>query len=118
MGVGSSLCERLGRRSPCSITGCISQARRFAALVLFCRASQSLLQAEKKALQARCMELEAVLRHKQEELCGQLAEQQQVSQHWKDRWNQVAVALKTKEEELEQAHVAHQSLSAKVGHGQ
>ncbi|XP_043380122.1 protein Daple-like isoform X12 [Chelonia mydas] len=77
------------------------------------RASQSLLQAEKKALQARCMELEAVLRHKQEELCGQLAEQQQVSQHWKDRWNQVAVALKTKEEELEQAHVAHQSLSAK-----
>ncbi|XP_074822074.1 uncharacterized protein LOC141995112 isoform X6 [Natator depressus] len=77
------------------------------------RASQSLLQAEKKALQARCMELEAVLWHKQEELCGQLAEQQQVSQHWKDRWNQVAVALKTKEEELEQAHVAHQSLSAK-----
>ncbi|EMP30182.1 hypothetical protein UY3_12694 [Chelonia mydas] len=77
------------------------------------RASQSLLQVEKKALQARCMELEAVLRHKQEELCGQLAEQQQVSQHWKDRWNQVAVALKTKEEELEQAHVAHQSLSAK-----
>ncbi|XP_048723131.2 uncharacterized protein LOC125643910 isoform X3 [Caretta caretta] len=77
------------------------------------RASQSLLQAEKKALQARCMELEAVLRHKQEELCGQLTEQQQVSQHWKDRWNQVAVALKNKEEELEQAHVAHQSLSAK-----
>nr|XP_042699645.1 centrosome-associated protein CEP250 isoform X2 [Chrysemys picta bellii] len=77
------------------------------------RASQSLLQAEKEALQARCMELEAALRHKQEELCGQLAEQQQVSQHWKDRWNQAAVALKTKEEELEQAHVARQSLSAK-----
>ncbi|XP_038274001.1 myosin-3-like isoform X4 [Dermochelys coriacea] len=77
------------------------------------RASQSLLQVEKKALQARCMELEAVLRQKQEELCVQLAEQQQVSQHWKDRWNQVAVALKTKEEELEQAHVARQSLSAK-----
>ncbi|XP_053898757.1 myosin-3 isoform X2 [Malaclemys terrapin pileata] len=77
------------------------------------RASQSLLQAEKEALQARYMELEAALRHKQEELCGQLAEQQQVSQHWKDRWNQAAVALKTKEEELEQAHVARQSLSAK-----
>ncbi|XP_030434639.1 centrosome-associated protein CEP250-like isoform X2 [Gopherus evgoodei] len=77
------------------------------------RASQSVLQAEKEALQARCMELEDALQHKQEELCGQLAEQQQVSQHWKDRWNQAAMALKTKEEELEQAHVASQSLSAK-----
>ncbi|XP_067390844.1 rootletin-like [Emydura macquarii macquarii] len=77
------------------------------------RASQSLLQAEKEALQARCAELEAVLQHKQEELRRQLAEQQQVSQHWKDRWHQVTVALKTKEEELEQAHMMHQSLCAK-----
>ncbi|XP_075753554.1 uncharacterized protein LOC102460040 isoform X3 [Pelodiscus sinensis] len=77
------------------------------------RASQFQLQVEKGALQARCLELEAALRHKQEELWGQLTEQQQVSQHWKERWHQAAMALKTKEEELDRAHAAHRSLSAK-----
>ncbi|XP_074862701.1 uncharacterized protein LOC142019549 isoform X3 [Carettochelys insculpta] len=77
------------------------------------RGSQFQLEAEKEALQVRCVELEAALQHKQEELLGQLTEQQQVAQHWKDKWHQVAMVLKTKEEELEQAHAAHRSLSAK-----
>ncbi|XP_019388693.1 PREDICTED: myosin-11 [Crocodylus porosus] len=77
------------------------------------RTSQSLLQREKEMLQARCEELEAALQHKQEEIDCQLAEQQQVAQHWKDRWHQVAVALKTKKEELEHTRHEQQSLSAK-----
>ncbi|XP_059570872.1 flagellar attachment zone protein 1 isoform X3 [Alligator mississippiensis] len=77
------------------------------------RISQSLLQRKKEMLQARCEELEAALQHKREEIGCQLTEQQQVAQHWKDRWHQVAVALKTKEEELEHTHHEQQSLSAK-----
>lgn len=86
-------------------------------LLSFIRISQSLLQRKKEMLQARCEELEAALQHKREEIGCQLTEQQQVAQHWKDRWHQVAVALKTKEEELEHTHHEQQSLSAKVGHG-
>lgn len=82
----------------------------------FYRESHSLLQREKDTLQARCLELESSLQHEQEEMGHQLAEQQQVSQYWRNRWEQVTSALKTKEEELEKMCLQQrQALSAKVG---
>ncbi|XP_042329936.1 centromere-associated protein E-like [Sceloporus undulatus] len=75
------------------------------------RESQTLLQREKDLLQVRCLELEAAL-HGKQEMSIQLAEQQEISQYWKDRWEEVAVALKTQEEEVEDPCM--QSLSAKA----
>ncbi|XP_029430967.1 myosin-9 isoform X2 [Rhinatrema bivittatum] len=71
------------------------------------------LQEDKEALQARCLELETALGQTQNTLASQLQEQQQVAQYWKDRWQQAAVHLKTKEEELERTASQAQSLSAK-----
>nr|XP_033775796.1 centrosome-associated protein CEP250 isoform X2 [Geotrypetes seraphini] len=71
------------------------------------------LQEEKEALQNHCVELEAAVGQMQDTLASQLQEQQHVSQYWKDRWQQAAVDLKTKEDELEKALLQHQSVSAK-----
>ncbi|XP_030042305.1 nucleoprotein TPR [Microcaecilia unicolor] len=70
------------------------------------------LQEEKQALQTRCVELETTLQQMQD-TPSQLQEEQQVSQYWKDRWQQAAVNLKTKEDELEKAQLQYQSVSAK-----
>ncbi|KAJ6664137.1 hypothetical protein lerEdw1_008352 [Lerista edwardsae] len=78
------------------------------------RESQSLLQSERDGLQTRCLELEAALQHKQEEMVHQLTQQQQVSQYWRGRWEEVTATLTTKEEELEKAHLQSQTPSAKV----
>ncbi|XP_061451853.1 golgin subfamily A member 6-like protein 22 [Rhineura floridana] len=77
------------------------------------RESQALLQREKDLLQACCQELGAALQAKREEVANQLAEQQQVSQYWRDQWEQVTAALKTKEE-LEEMHVQSQTLPTQV----
>ncbi|XP_054858818.1 centrosome-associated protein CEP250 [Eublepharis macularius] len=78
------------------------------------RESQCFLKREKDISETRCLELEAALRGKQEEMEKHLAEQKQVSQYWQDRWDQVATALKAKEEELEKTHVQSQASSAEL----
>ncbi|KAH0619888.1 hypothetical protein JD844_014274 [Phrynosoma platyrhinos] len=77
------------------------------------RESQTLLQREKDLLQAHCLELEAALHGKQEEMSMQLTEQKEISQYWKERWEEVATALKTWEGEVEATAMQSQSLSAK-----
>ncbi|XP_025028087.1 nuclear mitotic apparatus protein 1-like isoform X3 [Python bivittatus] len=74
------------------------------------RESQIQLQKEKDLLQAHCQELE----RQAEELGKQLGEQQSVSQHWRNRWEQADVTLKTTEEALEKMSSQSQALPAKV----
>ncbi|XP_077174130.1 uncharacterized protein LOC143827930 isoform X2 [Paroedura picta] len=76
------------------------------------RGSQALLQREKDLSETRCLELEAALRSQREEMERHLAEQKQGSQYWQDRWEKAATALKTKKEELEEAHLQSQTSSA------
>lgn len=78
------------------------------------RESQAVLENEKSLLQLRCLELEGALRNQQEEMGNRLAEQQQVSHSWRDRWEQATVTLKSKEEELAEAHRQSQAFSTKV----
>ncbi|XP_072837671.2 uncharacterized protein LOC110084461 isoform X3 [Pogona vitticeps] len=78
------------------------------------RESQALLEKEKSLLQARCLELEEALHHKQEEMENQLAEQQQISKSWRDRWEQATAALKSKEEQSAETHRQSQTFSPKV----
>uniref|UniRef100_A0ABM5EWZ5 Uncharacterized protein isoform X2 n=1 Tax=Pogona vitticeps TaxID=103695 RepID=A0ABM5EWZ5_9SAUR len=78
------------------------------------RESQALLEKEKSLLQARCLELEEALHHKQEEMKNQLAEQQQISKSWRDRWEQATAALKSKEEQSAETHRQSQTFSPKV----
>ncbi|KAK6475322.1 paramyosin-like [Huso huso] len=87
------------------------------------RDSQDRLQTVNQQLLVRCQGLEAglcvkeaELQQKEEELCRKEAEllsqgeeQQQVAQHWKERWQEAAVALRSKDEELEEAHSKLQS---------
>ncbi|MGH0172892.1 UNVERIFIED_CONTAM: hypothetical protein FKN15_064075 [Acipenser sinensis] len=87
------------------------------------RESEDRLQAENQQLLVRCQGLEAglcvkeaELQQKEKELCQKEAEllsqgeeQQQVAQHWKERWQEAAVALRSKDEELEEAHSKLQS---------
>ncbi|XP_015745057.2 nuclear mitotic apparatus protein 1-like isoform X4 [Python bivittatus] len=73
------------------------------------RESQIQLQKEKDLLQAHCQELE----RQAEELGKQLGEQQSVSQHWRNRWEQADVTLKTTEEALEKMSSQSQALPAK-----
>ncbi|KAM3827970.1 uncharacterized protein M6D78_014047 isoform 3-T3 [Vipera latastei] len=71
------------------------------------RESQIQLQKEKDLLRAHCQDLE----RQAEELGKQLGERESISQDWRNRWEDVAAALKTKEEELEKRNVqkeAHQ----------
>lgn len=83
-------------------------------LFCFCRESQSLLQNEKDSLQTRCQALEEALQHKQEELLSQLTQQQQISQYWRGRWEEVTANLKTKQEEREKAPLQDETPPAKV----
>ena len=78
------------------------------------RESQALLEKEKSLLQARCLELEEALHRKQEEMENQLAEQQQISKSWRDRWEQATAALKSKEEQSAETHRQSQTFSPKV----
>ncbi|XP_067327572.1 trichohyalin-like [Anolis sagrei] len=79
------------------------------------RESQALEQRQKERLQATsCQELEVALHHKLAETENQLAEQKQVSLYWKERWEEAAAALKTKEEELEAVRTQSQAFSAKA----
>ncbi|MGH0134577.1 UNVERIFIED_CONTAM: hypothetical protein FKN15_031048 [Acipenser sinensis] len=91
--------------------------------IVLCRESEDRLQAENQQLLVRCQGLEAglcvkeaELQQKEKELCQKEAEllsqgeeQQQVAQHWKERWQEAAVALRSKDEELEEAHSKLQS---------
>ncbi|XP_066558117.1 myosin-7B [Amia ocellicauda] len=81
------------------------------------RDSQNALQSGNEELQSRCQMLEAGLRakevdlqQKEEEqaereagLVRQKEEMQRVVAHWKERWQGAAVALRSREEELEEA---------------
>nr|XP_060611904.1 coiled-coil domain-containing protein 102A-like [Anolis sagrei ordinatus] len=79
------------------------------------RESQALQQRQKECLQATsCQELEVALHRKLVETENQLAEQKQVSLYWKERWEEAAAALKTKEEELEAVRTQSQAFSAKA----
>lgn len=78
------------------------------------RESQSLLQNEKDSLQTRCQALEEALQHKQEELLSQLTQQQQISQYWRGRWEEVTANLKTKQEEREKAPLQDETPPAKI----
>ncbi|XP_066491564.1 early endosome antigen 1-like [Tiliqua scincoides] len=95
-----------------------SQQENVAALQESCeclRESQSVLQSEKDSLQTRCLELEAALQQKQEEMVNHLMQQQQqVSQYWRGRWEEVTATPNAKEEELEKTPLQNQTLSAKV----
>ncbi|XP_069078225.1 myosin-2 heavy chain-like isoform X2 [Pleurodeles waltl] len=77
------------------------------------RVSQEELEKEKEVLEARCEELRAAHQQKQSELASQLQDQQQVAQYWKDRWQQAAVDLKAKENELEEATLKYPEAMAK-----
>ncbi|XP_063170410.1 myosin-11-like [Candoia aspera] len=74
------------------------------------RETQVQWQKEKDLLHVHCQELERWA----EELGKQLGKQQSVSQHWKNRWEQVDATLKTKEEALEKMSAQSQVLLAKV----
>ncbi|XP_069480435.1 myosin heavy chain, cardiac muscle isoform-like isoform X2 [Ambystoma mexicanum] len=87
-----------------------SQANNLESLAQQCedlRMCQAQLEEEKEALQTRCEELRATQQQKQAEMVSQLQDQQQVAQYWKDRWQQAAVELKTKQGELEEVHKKH-----------
>ncbi|XP_078541270.1 uncharacterized protein LOC144826621 isoform X2 [Lissotriton helveticus] len=77
------------------------------------RVSQAELEKEKEALETRCEELRAAHQQKATEIASQLQDQQQVAQYWKERWQQAAVRLKTKEDELEEANLNYPEAMAK-----
>ncbi|XP_014349304.2 nuclear mitotic apparatus protein 1 [Latimeria chalumnae] len=77
------------------------------------RASQEALQRENEKLKKDCREVREGFLQKEAQLNSLAEEQQRVAQHWKDRWQQVAVALRSKEEELEQANAQCQAANQK-----
>ncbi|XP_039629106.1 trichohyalin-like [Polypterus senegalus] len=70
------------------------------------RDSEERLLKEQEHLQACCKELRTELgvkneelHQKEEEFLHQIEEQQTVAQHWKERWQEAALSLKTKDED-------------------
>ncbi|KAJ7311150.1 hypothetical protein JRQ81_006754 [Phrynocephalus forsythii] len=78
------------------------------------RECQTLLEKEKRLLQAHCLRLEEASCNKREEIGNQLAEQQKPSQSWRNRWEQVAADMKGKEEQLAEMCGQSQAVSTKA----
>ncbi|XP_043932241.1 GRIP and coiled-coil domain-containing protein 2-like [Protopterus annectens] len=77
------------------------------------RASLETLEMENSTLKARNQELESQFRQREEQLSSMLEEHQRVAQHWKERWQESAVTLKLKEEELQQITLQFQNAQEK-----
>ncbi|XP_067829669.1 myosin-9-like isoform X2 [Heptranchias perlo] len=71
------------------------------------------LRASEAELREHSEHLEAQLQQKTEELAVVTLEQHQVTQHWKEKWQETAVALRAKEKELQLAAVKCQSSKEK-----
>ncbi|XP_013922544.1 PREDICTED: cingulin-like, partial [Thamnophis sirtalis] len=73
------------------------------------RESQIQMQKEKGLLQVHCQDLE----RQAEELGKQLDEQRTISQDWRNQWEDMDAALRTKGEELDKMRAQNQALQAK-----